>query len=272
MVSRRTKVALACLAFLCGFLGTRLMVREVLRIVPMTPQNAMDFFNTRAGINVFSHLYPPTAFWVLTWLSRVHDGAPIFSEAKVGKMILGFGVGLLLFAQGPAFFVSGWLKSDMWFQEDLWILYLTFYAMGWCFLFAGIFRWPAVRSLLLYGRSGITTLVISLAWYVAGPLRHEFAPYSIGWSIAAILSLFVALCGLLSPKVSERIFAACGLILMGVYSFYGSRFGGAAWFQIGLLADARVMIPFLLVGVLAWTAVALQATGLSRRLGIAYDE
>ena len=93
-----------------------------------------------------------------------------------------------------------------------------------------------------------------------------------GWSIAAILSLFVALCGILSPNRSERKFAACGLILMSVYSYYGSRLGGAAWFQIGLLADARVLSPFLLLGLLAWTAVALQATGLSRRLGIAYNE
>ena len=59
---------------------------------------------------------------------------------------------------------------------------------------------------------------------------------------------------------------------MSVYSYYGSRFGGAAWFQIGLLADVRVLHPFLLLGLLAWTAVALQATGRSRRLGIEYAE
>ena len=272
MMSRRLKMALVCVAFLGGFLGIGLMAWAALRIFPLTPQNFMDFFNARVGLNILSHLYPPMTFWILTWLSRVYVVDPVFSEAAVGKMILSFGAALLLFAQGPALFFPGWLRNDLWFQGDLWVLYNTFYAIGWCFLLVGMFRWPAMRSILLYGRPGITALVISLVWYVAGPLRHEFAPHSMGWSIAAILSLFVALCGILSPKVSERIFAACGLILMSVYSYYGSRLGGAAWFQIGLLADARVLSPFLLLGLLAWTAVALQATGLSRRLGIAYNE
>ncbi len=180
--------------------------------------------------------------------------------------------GTALLCTGPAFFSPGWLRNDLLFQGDLWMLYNTFYSMGWCFLLVGMFRWPAMRHILLRSQLGITALVISLIWYVAGSLRHEFAPYSIGWSLAAILSLFVALCGILSPKRSERSFAACGLVLMSVYSYYGSKFGGAAWFQIGLLADPRVMAPFLLTGLLAWTALPLQATGLSRKLGIEYGE
>jgi hypothetical protein len=271
-MSRRWKMSMACLVLLIGLLGVKLMAWKALRIFPLTPQNTMEFFNVRVGLNVLSHLYPPVTFWILTRLSRVYAEDSVLSEAAAGKIILSFGMALLIFAQGPAFFFPGWLRSDLWFESDLWVLYNTFYAMGWCFLLAGMFRWPVVRSLLLYGRPGIAALVIGLAWYVAGPLRHEFAWDSVGWSIAAILSLFVALCGILSPNNIERIFAAGGLILMSVYSFYGGRFGGMAWFQIGLLADVRVIHPFLLIGLLAWTAVVLQVTNLFRRLGIRYDE
>ena len=264
-MGRRLKIAVACVAFLCVYGGIQLLAHEMVRIIPVTPENFMDF-NARVAINILSRLYPPATFWALMWFSRAHREDPSFSEADAGKIILSFGVALLLFAQGPAFVVSGWLQSD------LSVLYHTFYSIGWCYVLAGMFRWPAIRYTLLRSRLGITSLVVSLVWYVAGSLRHEFAPYSIGWSIAAILSLFVALCGILSPKRSERSFGACGLMLMSVYSYYGSKFGGAAWFQIGLLADARVIHPFLLVGLLAWTAVVLQATGLSHRLGIEYGE
>ena len=270
-MNRRLKIVSACVAFLVVYWGIQFLAHEMVRIIPVTPENFMDF-NARVAFNLLSRLYPPATFWVLMWLSRASIQDSTFSEADAGKVILGFGGALLLFAQGPAFVFPGWLKSDVWFEGGLWVLYNTAYPIGWCYVLAGMFRWPAIRHTLLRSRLGITSLVVSLVWYVAGSLRHEFAPYSIGWSLAAILSLFVALCGILSPKRSEKIFAACGLILMSVYSYYGSKFGGAAWFQIGLLADARVIHPFLLVGLLAWTAVALQATGLSRRLGIEYDE
>jgi hypothetical protein len=270
-MSRRLKIVAACATFLGVYGGVQLLAHEMVRIIPVTPENFMDF-NARVAINILSRLYPPATFWVLMWLSRAHREDPTFLEEDAGKVILGFGGALLLFAQGPAFLFPGWLKSDVWFQDDLWVLYNAFYSMGWCFLLAGMFRWPAIRHTLLRSRLGITSLVVSLVWYVAGSLRHEFAWYSIGWSIAAVLSLFIALCGILSPKRSERSFAACGLILMSVYSYYGSKFGGLAWFQIGLLADARVIHPFLLVGLLGWTALVLQATGLFPRLGIEYGE
>ena len=151
MMSRRLKMALVCVAFLGGFLGIGLMAWAALRIFPLTPQNFMDFFTARVGLNILSHLYPPMTFWILTWLSRVHVEDPVFSEAEAGKIILSFGAALLVFAEGPAFFSPGWLRSDLWFQGDLWVLYNTFYAIGWCFLLVGMFRWPAMRSILLYG-------------------------------------------------------------------------------------------------------------------------
>lgn len=271
MMRRRLKIVSACAAFLVVCWGIQLLAHEMVRIIPVTPENFMDF-NARVALNLLSRLYPPATFWVLMWLSRAHKEDPTFLEEDAGKVILDFGGALLLFAQGPAFFSPGWLKSDVWFEGDLWVLYNAVYSMGWCFLLVGMFRWPAIGHTLLHGRLGITSLVVSLVWYVGGSLRHEFAPYSIGWSLAAILSLFVALCGILSPKRSEKSFAACGLILMSVYSYYGSKFGGAAWFQVGLLADARVLHPFLLVGLLAWTAVVLQVTGLSRSLGLDFRE
>jgi hypothetical protein len=270
VMSKYTKISIACVLLFGGCLGIHLIAREVSRGIPTTPQNVLDFSNpliiARVGLNVLSHLYPTAAFWTLTWLSRIHAENPVFSEARAGKMILSFGGALIVFAQGPAFFVSGWLQGD---QAPL---YHTFYGIGWCFLLVGMFRWPAVRHILLGGRPGTTALVISLVWYMAGSLRHEFAWNSIGWSLAAILSVFVALCGVLSHKRSERNLAACGLILMSVYSFYGGRFGGMAWLQISLLFDPRVMEPFQLTSLLAWTAVALQATGLSRRWGIEYGK
>ncbi len=55
---------------------------------------------------------------------------------------------------------------------------------------------------------------------------------------------------------------------MSVDSFYGARFGGMNWFQVGLVVDARIARPFLLIDLLVWIAVALQGASLSCRLGI----
>ena len=261
MMSRRLKIAMACAVFLGVYLVIRLMVSQIVSATSVTSP----------GLTVLSNLYPATIFWILIWLSRAHVDEPVFSEAEAGKLILSFGVVLLLFAQGPELFHPVWLWRDALFKGAPWLFFNT-YPIGWCFLLAGMFRWPAVRSMLLYGRPGITALVISLVWFVAGSLQLEFAPFSTGWDIAKNLSVFVALCGILSAKVSERKFAIYGLILMSVYSYYGGKFGGVVWFLSNPLTDFMVGRLVLLIGLLAWMAVVLQVTGLSRRLGIAYNE
>lgn len=260
-MSRHLKIVVACVVFLAFYGGIHFLARELAPINPVTPENVMDF-NARFVLKILSNLYPPATFFALMWISRVRREHPTFSETDAAKIILNFGMVLLLFAQGPAFVVTGWL------QGDLAVFFYTLYPIGWCYVLAGMFLLPAIRHTLLGSRLGIVSLVVSLVWYAGGSLRHEFSPYSIGWSIAAILSLLVALCGILSPKRSERNFAACGLILMSVYSIFGGRFGGAAWIQIGLVADPRLMEPFLLTGLLAWTALVVQVTGLSRSLGL----
>jgi hypothetical protein len=105
-MSRRLKIVSACVAFLVGCWGIQLLAHEMLRLIPVTPENFMDF-NARVAVNILSRLYPPATFWALMWLSRAHKEDPPLSEEDAGKVILGFGGALLLFAQGPAFLFPG---------------------------------------------------------------------------------------------------------------------------------------------------------------------
>lgn len=270
MKDKRKIFVSALVASVCVLLGLHFLSTMVLLAKPVTPENVFDFSDPLTVLRIFlgivGRLYVPITFWTLIWMNRHYANDPSFSESEMGKLTLTVGGAMLGIAQGPAFFSPGWL------QGDLSPIYYALYPMGWCFLLVGIYSLPAATTLLFRSRPGIATLVIGLAWCVAGPLRRNIAPLALGWPIASILSLVVALCGVLSPKPLDRKLAIVGLILMSAQAVLGSLVGGVNWFQINTVSDPRVMEPLLLTGFLAWMAVILQITGLSNRIGLVLDK
>jgi len=270
MKDKRKIYALVLVAFLCVLMGLQYLSTMILLAKPVTPQSVFDISDPLTALRLFfgmlGRLYVPIIFWVLLWGGRYYGDDRTFPENEMGRIALTAGVGMLVIAQGPAFVFPSWL------QGDLSPIYYALYPMGWCFVLVGIFSLPAVTTRLFRSRLGIVTLVIGVAWYAVGPIRRDIAPLSIGWPIASIVSLAVALFGVLSQKLLDRRLAILGLILMSIHAVLGSFFGGVNWFQISTVADPRVMEPLLLTGSLAWMAMIMQVTGISRRLNLVFDK
>ncbi len=264
---KRERNRYVCLLLL--MVGLFLGLNTLLHVLLGWQHESSGIADTVTALRVFLGfvlaMYVPTAFWILIYWKKSSIPSPSFTQRNVAWTTLGAGLGLILFAQGPAFLVEGWL------QDSLAPAFHAFYGMGFGFLMAGAFHHSTVRKVYKREILGATALVVGMGWWVFGGLRQGSFSY-LWWSIGASVSSLIAFGGVFFLRGRLWILSFLGLVVMTAYGVGGPLTGKLGWFPFPDIADPRVMIPLKLFGILAWVTSIGWMFGVFRIFGEPFQD